>query len=114
MEVHEIYRWELILSVWLEMLCYSANRCRGYLHAKSLGQGGEYLSNVWLILSFMGMQTWAERHHNLEHLDEGEEEGGGGREGGAGGEEGARVGGTEALTSRSHGGADQFVEITIV
>ncbi|KAM0927573.1 hypothetical protein ACQ4PT_002766 [Festuca glaucescens] len=115
MEVQENARWNLILGVWLEMLCYSANRCRGYLHAKSLGQGGEYLSTVWLIWSFMGMQTWAERHHNLEQLDEG----GGGGGGGGGGEGGAGDRGRDeeeclgASTSRSQGGADQFTEITI-
>ncbi|CAL5033470.1 unnamed protein product [Urochloa decumbens] len=29
--------WEVIKGVWIEMLCFSAGRCRGYLHAKSLG-----------------------------------------------------------------------------
>jgi hypothetical protein len=36
-------------------------RCRGYLHAKSLGKGGEYLSYIWLLMSYMGMETLAER-----------------------------------------------------
>lgn len=96
MEVQENDRWQLILSVWLEMLCYSASRCRGYLHAKSLGEGGEYLSNIWLVWSFMGMQTWAERHHNLEHLEEEDDEG----------EE-------EEEEEQEQGGVDQSVEITI-
>jgi hypothetical protein len=26
--------WEVIEGVWVEMLCFSASRCRGYLHAK--------------------------------------------------------------------------------
>lgn len=43
--------WRLVQGVWVEMLCFSAARCRGYLHAKSLGNGGEYLSYVWLLLS---------------------------------------------------------------
>ncbi|CAN6334173.1 unnamed protein product [Urochloa humidicola] len=53
--------WEVIQGVWVEMLCFSASRCRGYLHAKSLATGGEYLSYVWLLLSYMGMETAAER-----------------------------------------------------
>jgi hypothetical protein len=43
------------------MLCFSASRCRGYLHAKSLGTGGEYLSYVWLLLWFMVLESVAER-----------------------------------------------------
>ena len=48
------------------MLCFSASRCRGYLHAKSLGMGGEYLSYVWLLLSYMGMETMPERMQRPE------------------------------------------------
>ncbi|KAF7039528.1 hypothetical protein CFC21_108558 [Triticum aestivum] len=53
--------WEVIEAVWVEMLCYSASRCRGRLHAKSLGTGGELLTFVWLLWSHMGMETLAER-----------------------------------------------------
>uniref|UniRef100_A0A452XNJ0 DUF4220 domain-containing protein n=2 Tax=Aegilops tauschii TaxID=37682 RepID=A0A452XNJ0_AEGTS len=53
--------WKVIQGVWLEMLCFSAGRCRGYLHAKSLGSGLEYLSYVWLLLAHMGMETFSER-----------------------------------------------------
>lgn len=53
--------WSVIQGVWVEMLCFSAGRCRGYLHAKSLGQGGEYLSYVWLLMSYMGMETLGEK-----------------------------------------------------
>ncbi|CAL4992424.1 unnamed protein product [Urochloa decumbens] len=58
--------WEVIQGVWVEMLCFSAGRCRGYLHAKSLGKGGEYLTYVWLLLSYMGMETMAERMQRTE------------------------------------------------
>ncbi|KAF8711084.1 hypothetical protein HU200_029089 [Digitaria exilis] len=44
----------------------TANALRGYLHAKSLGKGGEYLSHVWLLLSLMGMETLAERLQRTE------------------------------------------------
>ncbi|RLN30875.1 hypothetical protein C2845_PM05G12670 [Panicum miliaceum] len=53
--------WEVIQGVWVEMLCFSASRCRGYLHAKALGSGGEFLTYVWLLMSYMGMETFTER-----------------------------------------------------
>lgn len=58
--------WKTVQGVWVEMLCFSAGRCRGYLHAKSLGNGGEYLSYVWLLLSCMGMETLAEKMQTTE------------------------------------------------
>ncbi|CAN6372168.1 unnamed protein product [Urochloa humidicola] len=58
--------WRVTQAVWVEMLCFSASRCRGYLHAKSLGKGGEYLSYVWLLLSYMGMETLAEKMQRTE------------------------------------------------
>ncbi|CAL4992446.1 unnamed protein product [Urochloa decumbens] len=63
--------WRVIQGVWVEMLCFSAGRCRGYLHAKSLGTGGEYLSYVWLLLFYMGMETLGEKMQRTE-LDEGQ------------------------------------------
>ncbi|XP_039778427.1 uncharacterized protein LOC120645744 [Panicum virgatum] len=57
--------WRVIQGVWVEMLCFSAGRCRGYLHAKSLGSGGEYLSYVWLLL-YMGMETLTEKMQRTE------------------------------------------------
>ncbi|XP_020183968.1 uncharacterized protein [Aegilops tauschii subsp. strangulata] len=53
--------WEVIEGVWVEMLCFSASRCRGFLHARSLGTGGELLTYIWLLLSHMGMETLPER-----------------------------------------------------
>jgi hypothetical protein len=55
------WRWKLMYQVWLGMLCYSATMCRGYLHAKSLGEGGEFLSFVWLVLSLKGAKTLADK-----------------------------------------------------
>ncbi|TVU51161.1 hypothetical protein EJB05_02569, partial [Eragrostis curvula] len=54
-------RWKLMYQVWLGMLCYSASMCRGYLHAKSLGEGGEFLSYVWLVLSLKGAKSLADK-----------------------------------------------------
>jgi hypothetical protein len=58
--------WEVIEGVWVEMLCFSASRCRGYLHAKSLGTSGELLTYVWLLLSHIGMETLPERLQRAE------------------------------------------------
>jgi hypothetical protein len=54
-------RWMLMYRVWLGMLCYSASMCRGYLHAKSLGNGGEFLSFVWLMLVLKGGKSLADK-----------------------------------------------------
>jgi hypothetical protein len=59
-------RWELMYPVWVGMLCYSASMCRGYLHAKSLGEGGEFLSYVWLVISLKGAKTLADKLQTSE------------------------------------------------
>ncbi|XP_048134266.1 uncharacterized protein LOC115736073 [Rhodamnia argentea] len=43
--------WELICSVWAEMLCFAAYNCQRYNHLKLLRQGGEIITHVWLLLS---------------------------------------------------------------
>ncbi|CAM0952952.1 unnamed protein product [Alopecurus aequalis] len=86
-------RWQVIQGVWVEMLCYSAARCSGYQHAKSLGDGGEYLSYVWLLWAFMGMETLAEKIHRPEPPGEKE------------------ITAPGTLASPSQGGVDQTVEI---
>jgi hypothetical protein len=80
------------------MLCYSASRCRGYLHAKSLGEGGEFLTTICLLLAVMGMETLADRHQRSEPLEEEEEEGEG---------EEQDIEEEEACTSPSQGRASQ-------
>ncbi|XP_051184229.2 uncharacterized protein [Lolium perenne] len=72
---NEKERWTVIQGVWVEMLCYSASRCRGYLHAKSLGEGGECLTTICLLWSLMGMETLADRHQRPESPREEEGEG---------------------------------------
>lgn len=62
--------WTAIQGAWVEMLCFSASRCRGYLHAKNLGKGGEYLSYVWLLMSYTGMETLADTMQRTELPDE--------------------------------------------
>ncbi|KAG6488329.1 hypothetical protein ZIOFF_057097 [Zingiber officinale] len=48
-------RWEVISSVWMEMLCYAAGNCASNVHARQLSQGGELLTHVWLLMMHMGM-----------------------------------------------------------
>jgi hypothetical protein len=64
--VEESKIWALIQGVWVEMLCFSAGRCRGYLHAEALGTGVEYLSYVWILLLYTGMETFPEKLHRTE------------------------------------------------
>lgn len=66
-------RWGVMYRVWLGMLFYSASMCRGYLHAKSLGEGGEFLSYVWLVLSLKGAKTLADKLQMLEVVGDDEE-----------------------------------------
>ncbi|VAI91584.1 unnamed protein product [Triticum turgidum subsp. durum] len=80
MDLREVERWEVVQAVWVEMLCYSAGRCRGYLHAKNMSEVMELLTHVWFLLSFMGMETFADRFQkpepseNMEEEEEEEEE----------------------------------------
>ena len=63
-------RWNLMHRMWVGMLCYSASSCRGYLHAKSLGEGGEFLSYVWLLISLQGAKTLAVKLQMPEQGDD--------------------------------------------
>ncbi|XP_044343953.1 uncharacterized protein [Triticum aestivum] len=63
-------RWRVMYRVWLGMLFYSASMSRGYLHAKSLGEGGEFLSYVWLVLSLKGAKTLVDKLQMVEGDDE--------------------------------------------
>ncbi|KAJ4808526.1 hypothetical protein LUZ62_021092 [Rhynchospora pubera] len=47
--------WKLINSVWVEMLCFAANNCRGQFHAKQLSKGGEFLTTVWMLVAQLGL-----------------------------------------------------------
>ncbi|KAF8025537.1 hypothetical protein BT93_F2389 [Corymbia citriodora subsp. variegata] len=43
-------KWEIISSIWVEMLCYAAYNCPVHHHAKLLRKGGELITHVWLLL----------------------------------------------------------------
>ncbi|CAL5028053.1 unnamed protein product [Urochloa decumbens] len=61
LQLEEKAMWDMVQGVWVEMLCYSASRCHGYLHARSIGEGGETLTRVWLLLCYLGMETMTDR-----------------------------------------------------
>ncbi|KAF7139644.1 hypothetical protein RHSIM_Rhsim07G0044900 [Rhododendron simsii] len=42
-------RWDILASIWAEMLCYAAWRCRVQYHIAELRHGGEFLTRVWLL-----------------------------------------------------------------
>ncbi|KAF8035477.1 hypothetical protein BT93_C1491 [Corymbia citriodora subsp. variegata] len=44
-------KWELISSIWVEMLCYAAFKCRVYHHEMVLSKGGELITYVWLLVA---------------------------------------------------------------
>ncbi|XP_051220958.1 uncharacterized protein [Lolium perenne] len=67
--------WNVIEGVWVEMMCFSAARCRGYLHAKGLAMVAEYLSYVWLLQYYMGMETLAAKLQKVDHHRKGVEHG---------------------------------------
>ncbi|KAM4099849.1 hypothetical protein ACB094_05G023200 [Castanea mollissima] len=48
-------KWELISHVWVEILCYSASKCRWSHHAQQLTRGGELLTHVWLLMARLGI-----------------------------------------------------------
>jgi hypothetical protein len=58
--------WKVIRGVWVEMLCFSAGRCRGYLHAKSLCAGGEYLTFVSLLMSQAGLEIFPDKQQRVK------------------------------------------------
>lgn len=47
---HANAMWELICSVWVEMLCFAATNCPADYHSEQLRRGGEIATHVWLLL----------------------------------------------------------------
>ncbi|RCV37396.1 hypothetical protein SETIT_8G059200v2 [Setaria italica] len=63
-------RSKLMFGVWTGMLCYSASMCRGYLHAKSLGEGGEFFSYIWIVISLKGGQDIGRQASDVRGSDD--------------------------------------------
>ncbi|KAE8683685.1 hypothetical protein F3Y22_tig00111192pilonHSYRG00009 [Hibiscus syriacus] len=57
MRIEEVLRemaekWDIMMSVWLEMMHYAAMRCPHLSHLQALSQGSEILSMYWLLASY--------------------------------------------------------------
>ncbi|CAO2187418.1 unnamed protein product [Urochloa humidicola] len=50
----EANRWDLIASVWSEMLFYTAPRCGCAFHYEQLSVGGEFITHVLLLMKLLG------------------------------------------------------------
>ena len=50
-------KWEVIASVWVELLSYAACHCRPTGHVQLLSKGGELISFVWLLMAQLGLST---------------------------------------------------------
>ncbi|WVZ68502.1 hypothetical protein U9M48_017436, partial [Paspalum notatum var. saurae] len=55
LELQPHRRWRVVRVVWVEMLCYAANKCRSNFHAKQLSAGGELLTVVWFLMAHFGV-----------------------------------------------------------
>ncbi|KAG5538905.1 hypothetical protein RHGRI_019448 [Rhododendron griersonianum] len=57
-------RWDIIGSVWVEMLCYASRTCPVKNHIQELRHGGEFLTHVWLLLFHFGITKKLERSNS--------------------------------------------------
>lgn len=44
-------RWQIICSVWVEMLCYAAANCSTDYHSEQIRRGGGLVTHVWILLA---------------------------------------------------------------
>jgi hypothetical protein len=68
LQINEAHlRWELIVVVWIEMLCYIANNCGGRFHAKHLSTGGEFVTHVRMLLIILGLPFLTDQKKTLPY-----------------------------------------------
>ncbi|XP_048495790.1 uncharacterized protein LOC125495098 [Beta vulgaris subsp. vulgaris] len=48
-------QWEITSKVWVELLCYAANRASPRSHVAQLRRGGELITLVWLLMAHLGL-----------------------------------------------------------
>jgi hypothetical protein len=51
---------QVVLGVWVEMLCYAAHHCSRDAHARLLHRGGEFITVVWLLSSAIFNRTYGD------------------------------------------------------
>lgn len=56
-------RWDVICSVWMEMLCFAASNCGAYYHSEQLRKGGEIVTHIWLLLLHIKDEEIQSRRH---------------------------------------------------
>ncbi|KAK7304130.1 hypothetical protein RJT34_15197 [Clitoria ternatea] len=44
-------RWQIMCSVWVEMLCYAAANCSIDYHSEQIRRGGGLITHVWILLA---------------------------------------------------------------
>lgn len=44
-------KWDIICSVWVEMLCYAAANCNVDYHSEQIRRGGGLITHVWILLA---------------------------------------------------------------
>ncbi|KAK7327762.1 hypothetical protein VNO77_21853 [Canavalia gladiata] len=44
-------RWQILCSVWVEMLCYAAANCSIDYHSEQIRRGGGLITHVWILLA---------------------------------------------------------------
>ncbi|RDX96204.1 hypothetical protein CR513_21167, partial [Mucuna pruriens] len=44
-------RWQIMCSVWVEMLCYAAANCSVDYHSEQIRRGGGLVTHVWILLA---------------------------------------------------------------
>lgn len=54
-------RWELVATVWVEMLCYLAQNCEAGFHIKNLSTGGEFITHVRILSIILGIPFLREK-----------------------------------------------------
>ncbi|GKV09964.1 hypothetical protein SLEP1_g21395 [Rubroshorea leprosula] len=66
-------KWKLIADVWMEMLAFTAGKCKWREHATQLRQGGELLTHVALLMAHLGLtkriKIVTDYSHRLVHFD---------------------------------------------
>ncbi|GJN05071.1 hypothetical protein PR202_ga22672 [Eleusine coracana subsp. coracana] len=50
----EADRWDLISTVWAEMVYYIAPRCGGTFHYVHLSTGGEFITHILVLMYYLG------------------------------------------------------------